>query len=452
MKKKILVKLNILLIAFLFLLGTGFAFSTKQPTKTVFADSTAELKIENDGTIISTELWGALYNVYKTYVGIPVGDVLTLDMFKDFPVKILNLSTNAQGQSYGISSISGLGNFDLSAFDTINLSGNNIYSLGNELTNIQNLKKLDLSDNALGSFKTNMLSSSSLSSLEVLNLSNNQISVCDLTGLNENVTIDLSSNKLTADKITFPQADCKINLNNNYILTPDVERLNTVYGYQGAKDGDSFETSTNILFLEGEYISFSKVEIYKDEEFFDELTDGEKITLLVGNYQLKFLNNSDAEVLDAISFKVLLPKVTAKLFVDGKEIEWTSVLTQNTTIKFYGEDGAEIFVSANSGETTNATEYEITQNGTMIITVYQTKDGYRSNSTSFYFTVRKSMLSNWIILGVGIVGFILLYFIFKYILNSIMRKNQNITYKGKLDWCKKYNLQTMQINLCLMPY
>lgn len=433
MKKKILVKFNILLIVLMFLLGAGFVLNSKQPTKTVFADSTEELKIENDGMIISTELWVALYNVYKTNVGIPIDDVLTLDMFKDFPVKILNLSTNAQGQSYGISSISGLGNFDLSAFDTINLSGNNIYSLGNELTNIQNLKKLDLSNNALGSFKTDMLSSSSLSSLEVLNLSDNQISVCNLTGLNENVKIDLSNNKLTADKITFPQTDCKINLNNNYILQPDIERLNTVYGYQGAKNGDSFEKNTDILFLADEDISFSKVVIYKDEELFDTLTDGEKITLPVGNYQLKFLNNSDSEVLDAISFKVLLPKVTAKLFVDGKEIEWTSVLTQNTTIKFYGEDGAEIFVSANNGETTNITEYEITQNGTMIITVYQTKDGYRSNTTSFYFTVKKSMLSNWIILGVGVIGFVLLYFIFKYILNGIMIKSTKTNLKGKLD-------------------
>ncbi|MGN1212544.1 MAG: hypothetical protein ACI4TZ_00755 [Christensenellales bacterium] len=434
MKKNILVKFNILLIVLMFLLGAGFALNTKQPTKIVFADSTEELKIENDGTVISTELWVALYNVYTdTYNNKPVGDVLTLDMFKDFPVKILNLSTNAQGQSYGISSISGLGEFDLSAFDTINLSGNQIYSLGDELTNIQNLKKLDLSNNALGSFKTDMLSSSSLSSLEILNLNSNQISVCDLTGLNENVTIDLSGNKLTADKITFSQANCKINLNNNYILQPDVERLNTVYGYQGAKNGDSFEKNTDILFLAGEDIGFSKVVIYKDEELFDTLTDGEKITLPVGNYQLKFLNSSDAEVLDAISFKVLLPKVTAKLFVDGKEIEWTSMLTQNTTIKFFGEDGAEIFVSANSGETTNITEYEITQNGTMIITVYQTKDGYRSNTTSFYFTVKKSMLSNWIILGVGVIGFVLLYFVFKYILNGIIIKSAKTNLKGKLD-------------------
>ncbi|MGN1221963.1 MAG: hypothetical protein ACI4TT_01860 [Christensenellales bacterium] len=434
MKKNILVKFNILLIVLMLLLGISLMFNTQQPTKTVFADNSEELKIENDGMVISTELWVALYNAYtNTYNEKPAGDVLTLDMFKDFPVKILNLSTNAQGQSYGISSISGLGEFDLSAFDTINLSGNQIYSLGDELTNIQNLKKLDLSNNALGSFKTNMLSSSSLSSLEVLNLSNNQISVCDLTGLNENVNIDLSGNKLTADKITFPQVDCKINLNNNYILQPDVERLNTVYGYQGAKNGDSYEANTDILFLASDDISFSKVEIYKDEEFFDTLTDGEKITLLVGNYQLKFLNSSDTEVLEAISFKVLLPKVTAKLFVNGEEIEWTSVLTQNTTIKFYGEDGAEIFVSANSDEAVVTTEYEITQNGTVIITVYQTKDGYRSNATSFYFTVRKSMLSSWIILGVGIIGFILLYFIFKYILNSMINKSSKTTYKGKLD-------------------
>lgn len=433
MKTNRLIKFNIFLLAFIFLFGIGFVFCGEQKTDTVVY-AQEDLQIENDGMIISTELWVALYNVYcDTYNQKPTNDVLTLDMFKNFPISVLNLSTNLQGQSYGIKSISGLAEFDLTSFTSVNLSGNQISSVGEELKNLTNLQKLDLADNNLGTFNTNMLANGCIASITEINLSGNNLTECDLTGL-VGTNIDLSNNKLTQDKLTLPQDTTNlINLNKNYIAEPNTTLTNVAYGYQGAKDQDKFVENTDILFLANQNIEFTKIEIYENDTLYDTLTDNEKITLPVGNYTLKFLNASDIEVEDSISFKVVWPKVTAKLFVGEKEIEFTSVLTEDTVIKFYGLDGAEIFVSNQSSEYQTKTEYLINKNGVVILKAYQTKDGYSSDIETFYFKVQKQNITDWVIVGVGIIGMILLYFVFKFITNKIINGTGKSNMKGKLD-------------------
>ena len=436
MKKNNLLKINVFAIVFFLLFGIGFYFLGAPKTDmVVYAQETEDLQIENDGMFISSELWVALYNAYQNIFGEkPVGDVLTVDMFKNSNISILNLSTNLQGQSYGIRSISGLGEFDLSAFTNINLSGNYLNSVGEELNNLQNLTKLDLSDNNLGNFSTDMLHSNCLNSLEILDLSNNSIANCDLTGL-QKAEVDLSYNYLKDGSLTLPQAEISINLNNNLILEPNTELVNVAYGYQGAKNNQKIEKTTDILFLAHDKLNFTSIEIYENDNLVDTLTNGEKITLPVGNYKLKFLNISGIEVQEEISFKVILPKLTAKLFVNDKEIEFSSVITEDTVIKFYGEDGAEIFISTNrSSEILNSSEYEINgKNGSIVITAYQTKDGYSSNATSFYFTIKKSNIGSWVIIGVGVVGFVLLYFAFNFVVKKIMNKTDKTKTKGQLD-------------------
>ena len=80
---------------------------------------------------------------------------------------------------------------------------------------------------------------------------------------------------------------------------------------------------------------------------------------------------------------------------------------------------------------------EVTKNGSVVITAYQTKDGYESMTASFYFSVRKSNLTSWILVIVGIVGFIVLYFVLKFVLTKIIQKTSpnsaKKNQKGKLD-------------------
>lgn len=438
MKKSKILNFNIFILCFIFLLGLGLLFTgTSTPNNIVYAES-EQFQIENDGTVISTELWVALYNVYvNTYNQKPNGDVLTVDMFKNFPISILNLSTNTQGQSYGLKNINGLGEFDLSSFTNINLSGNNLTSIEDNLKNLSTLKQLNLAGNNIGSFSTSQLSGSCLNTLEVLNLSRNYISNCDLTGL-EVAVVDLSNNSLKDDNLILPQADLEINLNNNKFSTILTEKQNLIYGYQGAKNNDTFDKTTDILFVPHNNIGFTKIEVYESEELIQTITQHQKVTLPVGNYQLKFLDNDNLIKQNSINFKVLLPKVTAKLFINDKEVEFSSVLTQDAVIKFYGEDGAEIFVTSNFMDGyQNVAEYTINQKGTIVVTVYQTKDGYSSNVTSFYFTMKKSTITSWILVLVAIVCFIVLYFVMRWVLAKIIEKtspnSEKARLKGKLD-------------------
>lgn len=412
------------------------AKNTKTNQNVVFADQTENIKIENDNQVISSELWVALFDNYVDVKGQnPQDNVLTLDMFKGFPVNILNLSSNKYGQSYDIKSIAGLGNFDLSSFETINLSGNKLESIGDELKNIATLKSLDLSNNNLTGFSYTSLNNSCYAEhLNSLNLSGNQLSGCDLLQI-ANASVNLQNNKLKADTVILPTStNCTVNLNNNYVLTANTNLANITYGFQGAKNNDVFENSTQILFAPSPNISFTKIEILENEQLVDTLSTAQIATLQVGNYLLKFKDNAGTEVQDQVSFKVMLPQVTVKLFVNDVEIEYTSVITQNTVVKFYGVDGAEIFVSTNKNSTqTKTSEFELNQNGTIVLTAYQTKDGYSSNKTNFYFSVEKSVVQNWIVAFVGIVGIVLLFVVFVLIIRKIIYGTSGTKAKGKLD-------------------
>ena len=431
MRKNILKKISLLAVIGVMLFCGIFCFSQNQSV--VYAvNSLVGVKIENDETVVSSELWSALYNFYKDTTGTaPTDEALTVDMFtsEDFQiVGIFNLS------GCEIKSLTGLEYFDLSAFHTINLSNNELYAIGDEFKNYDNIKKIDLSNNLISNFSCEKLSSVCCSTnLTELNLSNNKITMCNLQTI-ANAKVNLSNNSIKTENLVWPESTlCSINLNNNYILQTNDLFSDVAYGFQGAKQDDKFVKSTEVLFIESEQLQTKTVEIYENDELVETLVSNEKVTLPVGNYRLDFINNLD-EVVDSITFKIIWPKVTAKLFVKGEEIAFTSLITEDTVIKFYGEDGAEIFYSTNlNSEKVQSNEFTLSQVGTIVINVQQTKDGYSSETATFYFTVEKSLLLSWLYIFIGVVLLIVLYFVFMFLMNKVINGNSKTKDKGNLD-------------------
>jgi Leucine-rich repeat (LRR) protein len=358
---------------------------------------------------------------------------LKTNCFKDFPTTDLNLSTDASGNSYGISSITGLSLFDLSSFTTIDLSGNEINSIGEELKKLDGLTEINLSNNNLTSFSYKSLSSACcVNSLEILNLENNYIQNCNLSGIVK-ASVNLSNNKITSTSITYPNIKaCNVNLNFNYITEIDETQTNVMFGFQGAKDGDKFIKSTKISFYD--FDDVKSVQVYENDELTETLVDSQETTLGVGNYSLKFLTEDQTIVSDlSLSLKVVLEQVTAKMFRDGSEIEYSSKIYNDTTIRFYGEENAQIFYKVGNGEFVEGDEVEITANGVTIISVYQVLNGYQSDVTQYYVNMNKSSLNSLILVVLCATAFVIFFAGAIWLSRNYTKIGDGKPTKGQLD-------------------
>lgn len=374
-------------------------------------------EITESSGIISADLHRALtyfYNANKTS-GEPIS-VLKIDTFKNFPISTLDL-TGGEIDEHTIhpviSDLRNLDIFDLTSFDTIILKNNKISTISTEFDEIPNLVKLDISNNQLSSFSYSALSETCYTTnLQVLNLSQNKITFCNLQNIAVG-EIDLRDNQITSNNLTLPtNANVKVNLSHNLLQGDLTQTENIVYGFQGVKNSQRYNTNQQIFF--GGLHGIENVKIYSVAEsgntLFKTLNAGEKTTLPLGNYLVKFTEESSEK---GIEFSIIPLAPTIKLFVDNQEIESvTRLLNHNTTIKFYGDENSTIFWRKNGDANwTQSDTAEISSDGITIIYVKQVVDGFESEVQTYSFTVNKSAISAWIFLIVGIAGLVAFFFI-----------------------------------------
>lgn len=372
-------------------------------------------EIEENSGIISVGLHRALtsfYNANKTS-GEPIS-VLKIDTFKNFPVSTLDLT----GRTIKIYDLRNFDIFDLTSFDTIILKDNNISTITTEFDEIPNLVKLDISHNQLSSFSYSALSETCYTTnLQVLNLSQNKITSCNLQNIAVG-EIDLRDNQITSKNLTLPTStNVKVNLSHNLLQGDLTQTENIVYGFQGVKNEQKYNINQQIFF--GGLDGIDSVKIYSVAEsgniLFKTLNTGEKTTLPLGNYVVKFAEESATEDFwkKKIKFSIIPFAPTIKLFVDNQEIESTTrLLNHNTTIKFSGDENSTIFWRKNGDANwTQSDTAEIDTDGITILYVKQVVDGFESEVQTYSFTVNKSAISAWIFLIIGIAGLVAFFFI-----------------------------------------
>lgn len=376
-------------------------------------------EITESSGIISADLFNALTHFYKMHK--EAINVLKIDSFKDFPVSTMDLTggdvENGKVHNPIISDITNLGIFDLTSFDTIILKNNKIKTVTTEFDGIPNLVKLDISHNQLSSFSYSALSETCYTTnLQVLNLSQNKITFCNLQNIAVG-EIDLRDNQITSNNLTLPtNANVKVNLSHNLLQGDLTQTENIVYGFQGVKNLQKYNTNQQIFF--GGLDGIDSVKIYSVAEsgstLLKTLNAGEKTTLPLGNYVVKFAEESATEDFwKEIKFSIIPFAPTIKLFVDNQEIESTTrLLNHNTTIKFYGDENSTIFWRKNGDANwTQSDTAEISSDGITILYVKQVVDGFESEVRTYSFTVNKSAISAWIFLIIGIAGLVAFFFI-----------------------------------------
>ena len=395
-----------------------------------------ETKIIDDEKIISSELWNALkvfYNNNKTseMPSIKTTDIgdgqyvqyLTIDLFENFPISKLDL------KGKGIKTIKNLSIFDLFSFEEIDLSNNKLKFLDNELSKIENLKKLNVSNNELLEFEYVSLNEQSYSlNLVELNLSHNNIVSCNLDKI-KNAKIDLTHNELTKDKLTLPSyLDVEVELSYNYISEPNLTNTNIKFGIQGVKNNKEYIKGQAVEYY-GIY-DIEKVEIYFQNKSLveengainvegtkvAEIGLNEKYTFALGYYRLSFVTEIELDDTQDMYIYIYPQSPILKMFRNDKElaeIEYT--FTSPTTIKFYGEENSTFAYSINAGELVFADKVEINTVGISVVRVYQIVDGYYSKETTLFLKYQPPALKGWIYIVVGTFIFVLLfYFAIKY--------------------------------------
>jgi len=185
-------------------------FATSGEDKTYPTPPTLLDRIQIDDEMYSTTLFRRLCDVYNTYYGLEKEnklDEVYSNMFSgmDFAVfdGVLNLASKGNSSS-GITAITGLERLDFSE--------------------CINLKKVDLSNNAI--LTINVQDLSSLKQITELDISDNDITSANLSELNELQILDASDNNLSGIDLSFMKAetdDCYINLSGNNIT--DVNKV-----------------------------------------------------------------------------------------------------------------------------------------------------------------------------------------------------------------------------------
>ena len=449
-----------IIVAIILFCLSGISLLNISNNKQVFAAQNSydnETEIYENGNIISSSLWNALkrfYNNNKTseMPSISKGDddelYLTINMFKNFPNTVLDLSNQE------IDSIYNLGIFDLSSFTEINLSKNSIDNIYDELSNIDNLERLDLSDNNINNFSYNQLSENSYKTkLVELNLKNNKLTSCNLS-LIELADIDISHNELTKENLTLPNIlTLKVKASYNYISNPDLSNENIDFGLQCVKDNKKYVQGQTVEYYGIDDITTLKIYFQKkttvnDVEQIEEtevasLTIGETYTFGLGYYRVEFVTETQTEETQDILVYIYPQSPTIKMFRDGKELSEIEYFFKSvTTIKFYGEDNARFAYKLNSGDLIFADEIEINKEGINIVNIYQIVTDeydceYYSEPMTLFIEYQTKTVRGWIFVIAGSAIFIgTFYFVLKYYpiwITKHLGKKKDKTGKKDLD-------------------
>lgn len=425
---------------------------------------TTTTHIHNNGLIISKNLWNGLAKFYTANKTPEMDDIsvdengvqyLTIDLFRNFPLTTLNLNAETWKDDNKITDLTNLNYFELDSFEKIDLANNQISSVANSLKSMKNLREIDLSNNALTEFSYLSLSESCLQNLTTLNLSQNKIATCDLTGLSQGI-VDLSFNELQKQNLNFPQnLDVKINLSFNYISEPDLSNSNITFGIQGIRDKKQFVIGQKIEYfgLDGiAQVEIVKMEprtddddnylkdddgnlIFDDIEIVATLQAGEAHQFLLGYYKIKFVPQAESQTTFADMTVYICPKTPQILmFQDGKQLdEIANTVAKPTTIKFVGDEGASFVYCVNNGELLSGSEVLIDKDGVNFIKIWQIVDGYSSQPFNLYLVYEQTNAFGWVAVIAGMAIFALLFYFAIKNIGKLSRLNIGKDKKNKYE-------------------
>lgn len=387
-------------------------FFVSIPKQTVLAEET-----ELDDTMVIEQGSGvykiqdeALYDalVAKLRTIKPEETVLTVGSFKNLSIEEFNFSGTGKSDDAKIASLAGLEYIKLPNLKSLILADNNITgSVVGFFNLMQNLEKIDLSNNQVTSFD-----GSFSTKLTEVNLSNNKITNANIQSLVEGGNVDLSFNSIKSfDEITFPQLTCTISLTHNYIVedVPSDNVCTLKMGFQGVRDGDDTVKSTQIRLYELDGVENFK--LYKKQTdgtytLYETVLLNSSITNLnIAEYKLEFTETSEDKVYQDIYFVCRPNTPTITPYNTNNKVINNSNSLFNEVVVIKLEAEGEIYYKINNGQTVKGNEITINKRGSYTITYWQNLEGMDSVKTSYLVISRYFAPINivWIILVVGAI-------------------------------------------------
>ena len=247
-----------------------------------------------------------------------------------------------------------------------------------------------------------------------------------------------------ASRLTLPKnLAVKVLLSHNLIDNPSTQNPNISYGFQGIKSKSTYSTPKTIYFFGVDGIESVQIwklqkqnttpETFVEQQLLATLTAGQNYTFDIGYFTVKFVDG------EAISEVYICPQApTVKMYQGDKQLDAIQhKLTTPTTIKFFGQDDAQLAFSINGSELLKGDEYTFDSDGIYIVNVYQIVDGYLSEPLTIYLTYTKSTIWGWIAWVGGIIIFaVLFYLAIRYMPNLAklkIGKNNKNNNKENLD-------------------
>lgn len=299
-----------------------------------------------------------------------------------------------------LTSLSGLNNLKFDEFSNLDFSNNNIYQIdANDLSSFSNVISLDLSGNNLTSVGLPILFQESL---ENINLSKNKITRIDLSRVKAGANVDLSKNKISNifDINTNHNLE-SLNLSFNNIL--NLENLNDaliLFGctplMQVQGDFDNLKYNSQIDVFREDCNIEAVVNFREDSEFSGEIfrTDKENFVshlfLPAGKIEIEFLNILD-DTFSKISIDSKLNSVTYKASSNGQVISNLSSKNDiSVDFELKLEDNldkelilqnAKIYYEIGSAKE-NLSKLKITKTGKTSVTFYAVFDGIEGEKTT----------------------------------------------------------------------
>ena len=440
MKKKVFEKSKFfcLLIATMLILCAGIFLVTnaREQSQNVFAD---EVTVFEEGDPdFDPNLWKALkvyYSANKTTIDDNVTTELKTDMFasESFSGKTLDLA----GKS--IESIKNLKLFDLSKFAGIDLSKNKLTTIGEDLLGGA-FESVDLSNNALESFKSSQLV---CTNLKTLSMQNNSLTSCDLSGI-ANASVDVSFNQV--ESFVVPDKTTRVKATNNQIDVDSLENFdkstntNIDFGFQGVtKKQYNMQNAPKIQFFGIDGVE--SVKVWKgDTRDYDPKNDFQKLMngtyspstynvcetlskgatfqiVKYGYYKITFFGSDEQKTntqMQDIVFDVVPQKPTAKMFQNGQELKkFQGYVNVPTQVKIDSTDDLITIFRAFPNGTTFETgdTIDISNEGFQQYQIFQICDACLSEPLVITVNYQKSATSGWIFALVVIAVFCVLFYV-----------------------------------------
>lgn len=388
----------LILIILAVVLATGLFLPhfVKSEDKT-YADSNSFLKTEFEDS--------CLYNKLREVSGMAV---LNANTFKDTTELDLSfILSGAPEQKGKITSLTDLKKFDLRKLEILKLPNNDIDNIEADIfVGMSSLEYLDISNNNL----TN-IDISELSNLKVLILNNNKLTSLDVstmktTGYEGGSSIlNISHNNFSAfSNVTLPIERTDSNFDiigyaNNFTDIESISgKFNYILGIQGvnktcidqSEEIKYYNTGDSILSVKIFKISYDQ---NGDEiktlvgSFSDSETSIVNIQLEVGDYRVEYYkddiqinseNNAEYMWFDSTDIKII-PDTPKYVFeINGKKYENVDKLTRKAKLIFIADEDATVYYSFDSTDWIEGREVVLDKGGNYIVQFKCVKNGIES--------------------------------------------------------------------------